>query len=497
MTSKPIRQHPLAIIIVSVQAIKSSWRELLPVLFGLYVAGKSFFALWWLLPIPLLAAYGILYWWRFTFQVSNEQLMINKGIFIRKSIQIPRQRIQVIDTTAGFLQQLFNLESLNIETAGSQENASIQALTHSQVIAIQEQLRIVQTTVTEETQIPLKQDQSIKQTSTVKLKSVESNIKLLKLEIGDLFIHALTSKSIAIIFLSSIYLLDAFSDFLAKDDIKQQAEHILSMLTTFIWLSIVVLIIFTLIVALGYTFIVYFDFTLYRNNDDMVIVHGLLEKKRTTIPLRRIQSYRLIQNPVLQKLRKIRLMIESAGSQKTGSTGSFLIIPVTSIEKCKSFFSEAFDIKDWPEIVIRSPLRSIHRYLIHTTLFPSFILIILLILTEFSMLWLSTALPLLLLGYLRFRGNGVGWNNHFIISESRLISYEKSLIPINRIQAWELRQSYFQKRRHLTTLTLHTTSGSQERGYTIRDIDTDSAQSIHEFLSERVFYKTSNEINKR
>ena len=48
-------------------------------------------------------------------------------------------------------------------------------------------------------------------------------------------------------------------------------------------------------------------------NEDIIITRGLLEKKRMTVPLNRVQSVRIIENPFRQLFGYAAVVIDSAG----------------------------------------------------------------------------------------------------------------------------------------------------------------------------------------
>src|SRR5699024_10513016 len=66
---------------------------------------------------------GVLWWYRLTYEISGDELIIQHGIFIRKQRFISRHRIQSIDLTAHVIHRLFHLVKVDIKTAGSKDGA--------------------------------------------------------------------------------------------------------------------------------------------------------------------------------------------------------------------------------------------------------------------------------------------------------------------------------------------------------------------------------------
>ena len=66
-------------------------------------------------------------------------------------------------------------------------------------------------------------------------------------------------------------------------------------------------------ISLHMTFLAYYGFNVSLEKEDIVITRGLLEKKRMTVPLNRVQSVRIIENPFRQLFGYAAVAIDSAG----------------------------------------------------------------------------------------------------------------------------------------------------------------------------------------
>src|SRR5690606_11996670 len=72
---------------------------------------------------------SILSYFRFHYQLTEDDLIVEKGIFRRTRTQIPFERIQSVNLEQSLLHQAFNIVKLEIDTAGSKGNElSITAL---------------------------------------------------------------------------------------------------------------------------------------------------------------------------------------------------------------------------------------------------------------------------------------------------------------------------------------------------------------------------------
>ncbi|UZM99234.1 PH domain-containing protein [Lysinibacillus sp. MHQ-1] len=70
------------------------------------------------------------------------------------------------------------------------------------------------------------------------------------------------------------------------------------------------------VVSVLITLINYFDYTVRIEEDKLIITKGLLEKKRITLPLNRIQAIRIVENPLRQLTGFATVVVESAGGER-------------------------------------------------------------------------------------------------------------------------------------------------------------------------------------
>ena len=85
------------------------------------------------------------------------------------------------------------------------------------------------------------------------------------------------------------------------------------------------------IVSVALTLLNYFDFTVTKENDRLVITRGLLEKKRITIPLNRVQAIKIVENPLRQPFGLATVQVESAGGGfSEGKDKKIVLFPLIS-----------------------------------------------------------------------------------------------------------------------------------------------------------------------
>ena len=73
------------------------------------------FALFWIVFVPF---YFNAFVNNFTYEITNEFVKINEGVFTHTKTTIPISRIQTISISNGVFDKIFNLNTVKIETAG-------------------------------------------------------------------------------------------------------------------------------------------------------------------------------------------------------------------------------------------------------------------------------------------------------------------------------------------------------------------------------------------
>ena len=114
----PRRLHPATLI--------ARWLKIVPQMLaaGIAVAagartGIGPMLTFGLVAVAIAAAFALLFWWRFTYQVGASEIVIEKGLLHRQRRVIPFDRIQDVAIERKLLARLFGTAKVKIETGGS------------------------------------------------------------------------------------------------------------------------------------------------------------------------------------------------------------------------------------------------------------------------------------------------------------------------------------------------------------------------------------------
>ncbi len=119
--ASPVRQSPFAVLQIAFTHLRQIGTVNLVIGLGFVVSGR--FPSWAFALVPLggllLLAAAVASWWRFTFRVTMEELVVTQGVLYTKELVIPFAKVQSVTVNEGVMQRAFGLVSASVDTAGS------------------------------------------------------------------------------------------------------------------------------------------------------------------------------------------------------------------------------------------------------------------------------------------------------------------------------------------------------------------------------------------
>lgn len=414
---------------------------------------------------------GILKWWTFTYWFEDSELRVEYGLFIKKKRYIPFDRIQSLNYKEGILHRLFGLVQVMVETAGSKNGkpeAELTAVTKQAADQIEREMRKAKqvTTTLEEVE-----------------EIVVAPVKVVhKMTTGELLLLATTSSGIGVVIAGMLAVVSQFADLIPFDLIYEEVSYLIKYSFLIISLLVVVALFLSWIFSVCMTFLSYYDFTVTEENERLIITRGLLEKKRITIPLNRIQAVKIVENPFRQLLGLATVVVESAGGGFGGEAEKKIVLfPLISkkaaLQPLRELFTQ-FDFTFIPEV--QSPKRA-RPFFYRLDLFWLIPVIVALCYFFFPYGFLSLLfiIPILLLGVWQHKTAGFKITEQQLMIISRNISRVTFFAEKNRIQVVQSNQSYFQKRKNIVTARIVVMSGMNGASAKARHME---QQHIEEIL---------------
>ncbi|ARI78199.1 PH domain-containing protein [Halobacillus mangrovi] len=454
---EPKRLHPISALINFVKSLKDALLPLLVVFFinGNVLSGDIEWVplLIWVGFLLLILVAGIVKWLRFTYRVEEGELRIEYGLLFRKKRYIPFERIQSLDFSEGIFHRPFQLVKVSVETAGSTDSQKAEG--ELTAIKLTEAKELEALILKEKNKkVEYEQGEESKNEWSARKKVYEMNMK-------DIILMAITSGGAGVVISGVGVFFSQVMDVLPLGAIYDQILDWIQIGVLIVAFTALMVLLIAYAISILLTIFRYANFTVYLNEDDLIITRGWLEKKQMTIPLNRIQGLRVDENLIRQPLGFASVTIISAGGGLPNESDQQLrVLPFIKKKKIARVLQEIlteyrFDV-DWK----KPPKRAKIRYMIRHSWFAWLAVVPLSIfLFPYGVFGILGALAFTGLGLLAY--NDAGWDieDQQLTLRSRSITRQTYVMKKYRIQAASLSQSIFQKRVDLESVHVTLKSG--------------------------------------
>lgn len=463
MSENRYRLHPVSAIINFVKGLK----ELIIPFIIIFVANGFNFSFnfkeedFWanIVPFLIFSAVSVIYlfsgiikWWTFVYWFEDNELRVTYGLFVKKKRFIPFDRIQSLNYKEGIFHRLFSLVQVTVETAGSTDGkpeAILTAITKEAANTIEYETRKVKQTV----------DDSDENSTEVLNGKPHKNL-IHKMSTKDLVLLATTSNSIGVVLAGVAAVLTQLSELIPYEWIFEEVSSLFKYGVVIITITIFAAFFLAWVVSVLITFINYYDFTVVEEEERLIVTRGLLEKKRITIPLNRIQAIKFIENPIRQLFGYTTVVVESASGGFGKNDKQITLFPLVSKKAVYKPLQQLFPQFEWDLTLTRPPKKA--KPFFYRADFLWLIPIIILccyFFFPFGLLSTLLVLPVLLLRFWQYKSTGFAIRGHQLTIVYRVISRITFVVEKNRIQAIESKQSLFQKRKNLASIQVTVMSG--------------------------------------
>lgn len=329
MSSEKKKLHPITAVINSLKSLKDA---IIPIVIIVLANGfnlnfdirsENFFSE--MFPLLILGVLivgslvsGLIKWLTFKYWFEDSELRIEYGLIVKKKRFIPLDRIQSLNYKEGVFHRIFGLVQVLVETAGSKTGKPEAELT-----AITKQ-------AADEIELRMKQAKQV----DVEVDVHEPQTIIHQMTIGELLLHATTSSGVGVVLAGVFAVVSQFAEFIPFDVIYDELAVLIQYSVILIAFIIAFGLLVTWCISVVITFINYYQFTVAIEEARIIVTRGLLEKKRLTIPVQRVQAIKIVENPIRQMLGLCTVVVESAGGGFKGDTDKkTVLMPLTSKKK--------------------------------------------------------------------------------------------------------------------------------------------------------------------
>lgn len=463
--SQPQRQSLPGILVMFANSLQKTVRALWPMLLLWLVKFDTLNKLVFFGSVAgvvvLIGIISYLQYLFFTFHIDEEngEFVIQKGVLNKTKITIQLHKIQQVNINQSLIQRLVGVHKLEIDTAGSdKKEASISAISHELATILKE--RLINHSQLELTENAEKNVEEITPTSFIKI----GLPSLIKIGFTSNYI-----KSFALIFLFFTTIVENLQQLNAEVIDEDQVTNYLDTLPVYTSVFIVIGFFITLIllVNLVRTILKYFDFTIQKSKQAIILSYGLLSTKNTLLNPNKVQKIKVTQNYFQKKLDVTTIGIHQASSdaEKVKEKDQIEVPGCTENERdaiLKLLLGQlpqkgTMYLPNWRKLAVNTFFLLVVPILI--TLFLNYQ-------TEFvtwTEWFIYSSIFFVFAGvmlWFSFKNYKLFVSEDFIIKQNGAWDIDTTIIEPYKIQAIETQQFFWQKATNIGSVTLSTAGGT-------------------------------------
>ncbi|MBB5957597.1 putative membrane protein [Saccharothrix tamanrassetensis] len=426
---------------------------LVPVFIGLLVLGKG--ETWRILlsvgMIVAIVLFGLLRWVTTRYRITAEQVEMHTGLFVRKRLAVPRERIRTVDLTAKLGHRLFGLSAIRVGT-GQRDQPGEDGLTLDAVSSTEaERLRVLLLTLAvPESVEPAEERPSV----------VLSTLDKRWLRYAPLTLSGLVAVG-ALFGLTMNYARELELEVLGP--LTDAAHWVVAQP---LWLTLSLFAGVVLVIAGFGSVLVYIvqfgGYQLTREPDDTVRVRrGLLTTRSVSVAEQRLRGVEVEEPLLLRAGRGAHAKTVTTGLGRKGESN--LLLPPAPIVEAHRVSAEVLRLEPSPTStpLHRHPVAALRRRMVRAVV-P--VLVLSGVLAWFAPAWTwQVALALVpfaaLLGWDRYRSLGHVLTDRYLVARQGSVVRETVALQRTGVIGWRISRSFFQRRSGLVTISATTAAG--------------------------------------
>lgn len=423
--------------------------------------------------------YEVLYHQRFEYELAEETLNIDKGVFFRTEREIPYHRVQNVDIRRSFFQRILGIASVSIETAGGgATEARLQYVSSLEASRLQEEIQ--RHTHRERVTTVEEADEAVPAEREVE--------DLFELDDHDLILYSVLSfdpRVLSVLFI----VIPSIAPMMSGQVDQLMASVVLGLGI----LGGLVLAFGIWVVSAFARFVQFYGFRLTRVGDELRYERGLIQRYDGSIPLEKIQTVVVEENVLMRHFGYASLSIQTAGYAPGGSPsgGSEAAIPLA---KRDQLFELARTIEPFEMPTFeRPPKTARHRYLIRYSMVVGAMLGVAYGLNVFvrPFPWYLVAALFLPMPYAaRKKWEHRGWSllDGYAATRNGFWRRQIHVVPDFRVQTVIDRRTIFQRRWGLGTVVIDTASSRSlmAQDAAAVDVAAETAERLRDAIADRL-----------
>lgn len=520
------RTHPATVIVRSATLL---WQSALGIFFVFIASGigqSASIALFGgliVLSVLIGVATQWVAWSRFGYGIQGEDLVVVGGLLVRHRSVIPVARVHGVNVRADLFMRMLGLVEVVVQTAGGGSNepeAKIGAITLAEAEALKAALLH---TGHEQAPVPAEEPGAdaaggaagavamgapmgadpVGRMSDFRGAFGGAEVHAAPVEYEhrvpfiELVIASLTSNRVPLMFALILGAGAQLVEVIGLSRVESAAGAAASLAVPVVVVTVVAGIGLVVLIALGAGIVRDFGFVARRSGQRIEIEAGLLERRLTGIPVRRVQSVR-VEEPLLRKLLgRCTVYVDTAGishQQQQASGGSTALLPGLRTRELADVMHNLLPEADEFPVAPGLPPRAVRFYLFIPTALS--LLVGAALTAALGMLWtpgyaaggtvvVLVALIVASVRALAWRAAGIGVDESAMTMQVGVFGRSRIRIARMRIQSLTITQNPFQRRAGLATIVADSVSGNSRARHRIAHLEAERAQRLLRWYGSR------------
>ena len=447
----PQKLSPYAFLFIIGKVISQSWAFLLLFIGGKFLKkekgiaelGMGYFILIIIGFIVVASIPYVIQYLRFRIFIKGNDLIVLKGLFTKKIITIPINKIQSVHAVQSYLHRFTETCELKIETAGEEDTeVEIKAIDEEKAFAIQELLKTKPAT-----------------NDTIATAEPETILGVGFWDIIKLSISENHAKTFLLILAYLLTKMDDVRNLFGIDTAKtinQEADKI-NYTTNIILAFTVTVLVITLIVSFIRVLLRYYNMKLKISEKGFETEWGFLQTQRKLLIKENIQSISW-KNNLLQKILGIKILRVFMAGEKLTNPKVWIRLPIMR-ERLLAQISSIYQ-SIWPsQVAPANGIDTSYKWR-NTLIIVTPLAVTAAVIVYFKSPWL-TLIPLAVLIYFTISNIILQHNYTFWFHQNSIQivkgvwGRQQTLLNFKNVQHIEIKTSPFLRAHHLCTLVLH------------------------------------------
>jgi putative membrane protein len=504
--------------------------QAIPALIGLVLAGRAVSGgqAWWVGPVGVVVviAVSVLRWMTTRYRITPEQVQLRTGLLQRKTTTAPADRVRSVDVTASALHRLLGLAKVDIGTAshGLGSGLSLDALPVAEAAGLRAELLHRSAAASADTPLsdtvsdtgpdgysgsdrdaspdpgpegpyafPNPRGAVAPEASSLvhAAEPAGQETELARLDPSWVRFAPFTMSGVlgagAVLALGS-RLLDQSG--VSAEEVGPIRSGLDYLQRTSIWLDVLLgavgLAFFVTVLSVGGYALSYWGFRLVRHSRGTLhVTRGLVTTRAISIEERRLRGVEVMEPILLRAVGGARLGGITTGLRSKGAPdgGSSLLLPPAPRRAATEVAARVLQDPAPGEVAltVHGPAARRRRY-VRALLFSLVLVVAAAVAIAWDApVWLAVPAVLtipvaVLLAADRYRSLGHAVAGGFLVTRAGSMVRRRDMLECEGIIGWNLRQTFFQRRAGLATLTATTAAGRQR--YVVRDVPLPLALSL-------------------